>query len=172
MTQQSPVPVDPADDLPEQMKVRREKRERMLADGVEPYPVSFSRTSSLAEVRERYADLPTDTATGDQVSVTGRVIFVRNTGKLCFATLRDGDGTELQAMLSLDRVGAERLEDWKRLIDLGDLVGITGEVITSRRGSCPCSPSSGRSPPRRCARCRWRTSPSARRPGYGSGTST
>ncbi|MGC5029199.1 lysine--tRNA ligase [Micromonospora sp. DT229] len=134
MTQQSPVPVDPADDLPEQMKVRREKRERMLADGVEPYPVSFPRTSSLAEVRERYADLPTDTATGDRVAVTGRVIFVRNTGKLCFATLRDGDGTELQAMLSLDRVGAERLEDWKRLIDLGDLVGITGEVITSRRG--------------------------------------
>ena len=68
------------------------------------------------------------------VSVTGRVIFVRNTGKLCFATLRDGDGTELQAMLSLDRVGAERLDDWKRLVDLGDHVGVTGEVITSRRG--------------------------------------
>ncbi|MGW0507557.1 lysine--tRNA ligase [Micromonospora sp. NPDC003241] len=134
MTQQSPVPVDPADDLPEQMKVRREKRDRMLADGVEPYPVSFHRTSTLAQVRERYADLPTDTATGDQVSVTGRVIFVRNTGKLCFATLRDGDGTELQAMLSLDRVGPERLEDWKRLVDLGDLVGVTGEVISSRRG--------------------------------------
>ncbi|MEU5548282.1 MULTISPECIES: lysine--tRNA ligase [unclassified Micromonospora] len=134
MTQQSPVPVDPADDLPEQMKVRREKRDRMLADGVEPYPVSFLRTSTLAQVRERYADLPTDTATGDQVSVTGRVIFVRNTGKLCFATLRDGDGTELQAMLSLDRVGPERLEDWKRLVDLGDLVGVTGEVISSRRG--------------------------------------
>ena len=62
------------------------------------------------------------------------MIFVRNTGKLCFATLRDGDGTELQAMLSLDRVGAERLEDWKRLVDLGDHVGVTGEVITSRRG--------------------------------------
>ncbi len=134
MTQQSPVPVDPADDLPEQMKVRREKRDRMLADGVEPYPIGYPRTSTLAELRERYADLPTDTATGDQASVTGRVIFVRNTGKLCFATLRDGDGTELQAMLSLDRVGAERLEDWKRLVDLGDHVGVTGEVITSRRG--------------------------------------
>ena len=59
---------------------------------------------------------------------------MRNTGKLCFATLRDGDGTELQAMLSLDRVGAERLEDWKRLVDLGDQVGVTGEVITSQRG--------------------------------------
>ncbi|MEU7956365.1 lysine--tRNA ligase [Micromonospora humida] len=134
MTEQNAVPVDPADDLPEQMKVRREKRDRMLAEGVEPYPVGFPRTSTLAEVRERYAELPTDTATGDRVAVTGRVIFVRNTGKLCFATLRDGDGTELQAMLSLDRVGAERLEDWKRLVDLGDHVGVTGEVITSRRG--------------------------------------
>ncbi|GIJ75574.1 lysyl-tRNA synthetase, class II [Micromonospora phaseoli] len=134
MTQQSPVPVDPADDLPEQMKVRREKRDRMLADGVEPYPLSYPRTATLAEVRQRYEDLPTDTATGDRVSITGRVIFVRNSGKLCFATLREGDGTELQAMLSLDRVGAERLEDWKRLVDLGDHVGVTGEVITSRRG--------------------------------------
>ncbi|MEU8392173.1 lysine--tRNA ligase [Micromonospora sp. NPDC048842] len=134
MTEQNPVPVDPADDLPEQMKVRREKRDRMLAEGVEPYPVGFPRTTTLAQVRANYADLPTDTATGDQVAVTGRVIFVRNTGKLCFATLRDGDGTELQAMLSLDRVGPERLEAWKRLVDLGDHVGVTGEVITSRRG--------------------------------------
>ncbi|MFU8874940.1 lysine--tRNA ligase [Micromonospora sp. SL4-19] len=134
MIEQNAVPVDPADDLPEQMKVRREKRDRMLAEGVEPYPVGYTRTSTLARIREQYAELPTDTATGDRVSVTGRVIFVRNTGKLCFATLRDGDGTELQAMLSLDRVGAERLEDWKRLVDLGDHVGVTGEVITSRRG--------------------------------------
>lgn len=134
MTEQNAVPVDPADDLPEQMKVRREKRDRMLAEGVEPYPIGFPRTSTLAEIRAKYAELPTDTATGDQVSVTGRVIFVRNTGKLCFATLRDGDGTELQAMLSLDRVGPERLEAWKRLVDLGDHVGVTGEVITSRRG--------------------------------------
>ncbi|MEW2141255.1 lysine--tRNA ligase [Micromonospora vinacea] len=134
MSEQNPVPVDPADDLPEQMKVRREKRDRMLAEGVEPYPVGFPRTTTLAQVRANYADLPTDTATGDQVAVTGRVIFVRNTGKLCFATLRDGDGTELQAMLSLDRVGPERLEAWKRLVDLGDHVGVTGEVITSRRG--------------------------------------
>ncbi|MER7168729.1 lysine--tRNA ligase [Micromonospora sp. NPDC000207] len=134
MTEQKPVPVDPADDLPEQMKVRREKRDRMLAEGVEPYPLGYPRTSTLARVRADYAELETDTATGDRVSVTGRVIFVRNTGKLCFATLRDGDGTELQAMLSLDRVGADRLEDWKRLVDLGDHVGVTGEVITSRRG--------------------------------------
>jgi lysyl-tRNA synthetase, class II len=124
----------PEDDLPEQMRVRREKRARLLAEGVEPYPVAVPRTASLAEVRARYADLPTDTATGDTVSVTGRVIFLRTGGKLCFATLRAGDGTELQAMLSLDKVGAEALDSWKHLVDLGDTVAITGEVITSRRG--------------------------------------
>jgi lysyl-tRNA synthetase class 2 len=127
-------PLAPEDDLPEQMRVRREKRAQMLADGIAPYPVGFERTASLAEIRERHRDLPSDTASGDLVRVTGRVIFVRNTGKLCFATLRAGDGTELQVMLSLDRVGADALEHWKRLVDIGDHVGVAGEVITSRRG--------------------------------------
>ncbi|GLY05259.1 MULTISPECIES: lysine--tRNA ligase [Actinoplanes] len=134
MTEQNTPATDPAEDLPEQMRVRRAKRDRMLADGVSPYPVNVPRTAELAEIREKYAELPTDTASGDTVSVTGRVIFVRNGGKLCFATLRAGDGTELQAMLSLDKVGADALDAWKRLVDLGDLVAITGEVITSRRG--------------------------------------
>jgi lysyl-tRNA synthetase class 2 len=128
-----PAP-DPAEDLPEQMRVRRSKRERMLAEGIPPYPVNLPKTATLKELRERYAELPTDTASGDHVAITGRVIFIRNSGKLCFATLRDGDGTELQAMLSLDKVGTQALEDWKHLVDLGDLVGISGEVITSRRG--------------------------------------
>jgi lysyl-tRNA synthetase, class II len=134
VTDQNRPPAEAAEDLPEQMRVRRAKRDRMLAEGIPPYPVTVPRTATLAEIRQRYADLPTDTATGDRVSITGRVIFLRNGGKLCFATLREGDGTELQAMLSLDRVGPEVLEDWKRRVDLGDLVGVTGEVITSKRG--------------------------------------
>ncbi|MEV0842894.1 lysine--tRNA ligase [Actinocatenispora sera] len=116
------------------MRVRREKRAKMLSDGVEPYRLGFPRTATLAEVRDKYGDLPPDTTTGDTVAVTGRVIFIRNTGKLCFATLRAGDGTELQAMLSAAEVGKESLDEWKRLVDLGDHVGIEGEVITSRRG--------------------------------------
>jgi lysyl-tRNA synthetase, class II len=129
-------PVSPAvdDDLPEQMRIRHEKRARLSEAGRDPYPVMFHRTATLAEIRARYGDLPTDTASGDKQAVAARVIFIRNTGKLCFATLRAGDGTELQAMLSLDRVGPEALEEWKRLVDLGDHVGIEGEIITSRRG--------------------------------------
>lgn len=123
-----------ADDLPEQMRVRRDKRGRLRAAGRDPYPRTFPRTATLGQVRARFADLPTDTSSGETVAVTGRVIYIRNTGKLCFATLRDGDGTELQAMLSLARVGEVALEEWKQLVDIGDLVGVRGEVITSRRG--------------------------------------
>ena len=127
---QSPV----EDDLPEQLRIRREKRAGLIERGVEPYPVSVARTSSLAEIRKKYADLETDSTTGDIQSLTGRVIFKRDTGKLCFATLREGDGTELQAMLSLDKVGQETLDSWKSDIDLGDIVSVTGEIITSKRG--------------------------------------
>ena len=90
-----------ADDLPEQMRVRRDKRDRLISSGREPYAVRLPVTHSLAQVRAAYPDLDIDVATGDRVGVAGRVIFQRNTGKLCFATLRSGDGTELQAMLSL-----------------------------------------------------------------------
>jgi lysyl-tRNA synthetase class 2 len=122
------------DDLPEQLRIRREKRENLLERGIEPYPVSVERTASLASIRAKYANLETDKTTGDIQSVTGRIIFKRDTGKLCFAALREGDGTELQAMFSLDKIGAESLESWKSDIDLGDIVSVTGEIISSKRG--------------------------------------
>jgi lysyl-tRNA synthetase class 2 len=121
-------------DLPEQLRIRREKRDSLIARGVTPYPVSVPRTASLKEIRERFKDLATDTPSGKTESVTGRVIFKRDTGKLCFAMLREGDGTELQVMLSLDKVGEANLEAWKSDIDIGDIVSVTGEVITSKRG--------------------------------------
>ena len=123
-----------ADDLPEQLRIRREKRESLLSRGIAPYPVAVPRSASLSEIRERHKDLPIDVGTGIIESLTGRVIFKRDTGKLCFATLREGDGTELQAMFSLDKVGEDLLNAWKADVDLGDLVSVTGEIITSKRG--------------------------------------
>ncbi|CAM3101540.1 lysine--tRNA ligase [Mycobacterium simiae] len=121
-------------DLPEQFRIRRDKRARLLAEGTDPYPVAIERTHTLAQVRAAYPDLEVDTATDDVVGVAGRVIFARNSGKLCFATLQDGDGTTLQAMISLDKVGKESLDAWKADVDLGDIVYLHGTVISSRRG--------------------------------------
>jgi len=122
------------DDLPEQLRIRREKRAAILKRGGQPYPVSVPRTTTLLEIRTKHKDLPIDVSTGVIESITGRVIFKRDTGKLCFANLREGDGTELQAMFSLDKIGEEQLEIWKSEIDLGDIVSVTGEIITSKRG--------------------------------------
>jgi len=128
------LPDDIGDDAPEQMRVRREKRDRLLEVGRDPYPVRLPVTHSIGAVRAAHEGLEADVATGDIVAIAGRIIFQRNTGKLCFATLRAGDGTEIQAMVSLASVGEEALEEWKRLVDLGDHIFIHGEVITSKRG--------------------------------------
>ncbi|KZS69665.1 lysine--tRNA ligase [Mycobacterium pseudokansasii] len=121
-------------DIPEQFRIRRDKRARLLAEGHDPYPVAIERTHTLAEVRAAHPDLPVDTATDDIVGVAGRVVFARNTGKLCFATLQDGDGARLQVMVSFDKVGREALDAWKADVDLGDIVYVHGTVISSRRG--------------------------------------
>ena len=123
----------PTTDLPEQLRIRRDKRAKLLADGGEAYPVEVPRTHTLAQVRSQW-QLEAGEETQDVVTVVGRVIFVRNTGKLCFATLQEGDGTQLQAMLSLKEVGEDALAAWKADVDMGDFVIITGRVIASRRG--------------------------------------
>ncbi|OLT26085.1 lysine--tRNA ligase [Nocardiopsis sp. CNR-923] len=124
---------DSYDDLPEQMRVRRQKLDRLREEGIDPFPVTFPRTTSIGAVRDKHTGLEPDTQTGEKVAVAGRVMLYRSGGKLCFATLRDETG-DVQIMLSLDRVGKERLDAWKADIDLGDHVGVEGEVITSRRG--------------------------------------
>ncbi len=133
MTDTAATPT-PEDDLPDQMRVRRAKRARLLEQGREAYPVGVQRTHTLAQVRETWGHLEAGEETQDVVAITGRVVFIRNTGKLCFATLQEGIGTRLQVMLSLAEVGEEALEDWKHTVDLGDHVAVEGRVISSKRG--------------------------------------
>jgi lysyl-tRNA synthetase, class II len=135
MTDSSPS-ADDRDDLPEQLRIRRQKRSDLIERGTDPYPLQVPRTHTLREIRIKYDSdgLAADTRTGDIVSVTGRVIFLRNTGKLCFARLREGNGIELQVMLSSADLGADSLAEFKATVDLGDLLSATGEVVTSRRG--------------------------------------
>ena len=122
-----------ADEIVEQKAVRLAKRDRLNAGG-EAYPVAVPITTSIAAVRAEHTGLDIDVATGVTVGLAGRIVHSRNTGKLCFASLQSGDGERIQAMLSLDQVGEESLERWKDLVDLGDHVFVSGEVITSKRG--------------------------------------
>ncbi|MBC3178350.1 lysine--tRNA ligase [Corynebacterium lujinxingii] len=132
-------------DFSEQQQIRREKRQRLIDEGRDAYPVEVDRTTSLKDLRGKYqvvgegegdgvTRLEAGQETQDVVAVAGRIMFQRNTGKLCFATLQEGDGTQLQVMLSLAEVGEEALAQWKADTDLGDIVSVRGRVIASRRG--------------------------------------
>jgi lysyl-tRNA synthetase class 2 len=126
------------EDVFEQKAVRLGKRERLLTERTDaaggPYPVVVPVTDTIPALRERYGDLEAGAETGVTAGVAGRVVFSRNTGKLCFASLQAGDGSRIQAMVSLAAVGEESLQAWKELVDLGDHVFVSGEVISSRRG--------------------------------------
>ncbi|MGX5695740.1 lysine--tRNA ligase [Agromyces soli] len=132
-------PAEPtADEISEQKAVRLAKRERLIAEasdlGGGAYPVRLPITATIPEVRDRFVGLGVDEASGETVAVAGRVVHLRNTGKLCFAALQSGDGSRIQAMVSLAEVGEESLAAWKDVVDLGDHLFVSGEVITSRRG--------------------------------------
>lgn len=138
----APTPDQPAEptaeEIFEQKAVRLAKRERLIANAADAaggaYPVSVPITTTIPAVRETYGHLAADEASGEVVGVAGRIVFLRNTGKLCFASLQSGDGSRIQAMVSLAEVGEESLALWKELVDLGDHLFVSGEVISSRRG--------------------------------------
>jgi lysyl-tRNA synthetase class 2 len=122
----------------EQKAVRLAKRERLIAERDSAaggaYPVTVPVTHTIPQLRAEYGELEAGAETGESAAVAGRVVFSRNTGKLCFATLQAGDGSRIQAMVSLANVGDESLQRWKELVDLGDHVAVAGEIISSRRG--------------------------------------
>ena len=136
------------DEVSEQKAVRLAKRERLLDERADAaggaYPVTVPVTDSIPALRERFADLEAGDETGVVAGVAGRVVFSRNTGKLCFASLQAGDGSRIQAMVSLAEVGEESLQAWKDLVDLGDHVFVEGQVISSRRGELSIMVSSWR----------------------------
>ena len=131
---QTPEAEPTEEELSEQAQVRLAKRERLIESGAGAYPVSLPITTTIPAVRAKHPNLETDAVTGDIVGLAGRVVHARNGGKLCFAALQSGDGSRIQAMVSLAEVGEESLDRWKEYVDLGDHVFVHGEVISSRRG--------------------------------------
>ena len=106
--------------------------EHLSSRQIEPWPPWFDRTHSTQEIRDLHGALGPDVRTGNNVAVAGRIRLIRNFGRLLFITFFDQTG-DLQLFISRDTLAAESKEVISRL-DLGDWVGATGEVITTRRG--------------------------------------
>ena len=118
--------------LLDQTAERRAKRDALQAQGINPYPTRFERSATLAELQETHREIAPDTRTGEEARVAGRVVSMRGHGKLRFVTIEDSGGT-VQLMFQADRLPADAAAV-EALVDLGDWIGASGEVITSRRG--------------------------------------
>jgi lysyl-tRNA synthetase class 2 len=119
--------------LSEQQRARRAALQVLIDAGMDPYPPDVPHTGEAAAVRLRHGGLAPGACTGEVESLTGRVRAVRDLGGLVFADLQDGQA-RIQVMLARDRVGAHRLRLWRRAVDLGDQVSLTGEVVASDTG--------------------------------------
>lgn len=131
--------------LSEQQRNRHRRLDVLRAAGMEPYPVNVPRSCSVAEARRLAeavplpdaaratvgAAVPDVAASGETVEIVGRVVRLRDLGGVVFAVLREA-ADEVQVMLTAD--GRADLGLWRRAVDLGDQVGVTGTVTHSRNG--------------------------------------
>ena len=117
---------------------RLAKRAAMLEAGADPYPEHSEVTDHVADIEAAYAGLAAGEDTEDVVSIGGRVMAKRGQGKIAFVVVRDPSG-EIQLFC---RVNDMRPEDWELLgeLDLGDIVGVTGVVVRTKRGQLSIAP--------------------------------
>jgi lysyl-tRNA synthetase class 2 len=130
-------PVIPVDDP---IAVRKLKREALISAGEEPYARRFDVSAKAKELELHYEQLESGARTEDSVQIAGRVMAIRDQGKVVFIVLRDGSG-EIQLFVTVDTLGEEAFRKIKEL-DVGDWIGAGGTVMRTRRGQLSVSPAS------------------------------
>lgn len=117
----------------EQFLIRKEKLEKLQADGENPYALTkFDQRDFSADLKEEFEELANESESGKSVSAAGRIMSKRVMGKASFAHLRDDKG-DIQLYLTRDNLGEEEYAAFKKL-DIGDIIGVRGEVFRTKTG--------------------------------------
>lgn len=114
-------------EINEQMQVRLNKMDELEALGIDPFGAAFQRMHLSREIFKHFEQLE-----GQKTAICGRVLSIREHGKACFANISDSSGN-IQIYVREDGVGAEQFKTF-RLWDIGDIVGVKGEIFRTRRG--------------------------------------
>ena len=114
------------------IEVRKAKRQAMIDEGLNPYGHAFDYTHHAADLDAIYAELENGATTDDEVAICGRIIAIRDQGKIVFATLRDTTG-DMQLFCRINNLGEEAYAQLKDL-DIGDWIGVNGTIMRTRRG--------------------------------------
>ncbi len=115
------------------LAARREKLSRLRDLGIDPYPYRFDRTHTASELRERFKGLAPQSRTGSEARLAGRIMALRRMGRISFAVLKDGSG-KLQLFISEGVLGKKAYRLFHDTVDIGDILGAWGEVITTKTG--------------------------------------
>src|SRR3989338_9798167 len=117
----------------EMIKERLRKIEELRKNKIEPYPYYFAKKDNAFELQEKYKKLKAEERTKNKAVVAGRVMIIRDIGKLIFVDLRDGTG-KIQLQLQKDETSSKEIEFFKKYIDTGDFIGVSGLIIKTRTG--------------------------------------
>lgn len=112
--------------------VRLAKRQALIDAGENPYGHAFTLSCHVADLNKKYADLSNGESTDDVVQLAGRIMSIRDQGKLMFMTIRE-NGDDLQLFCQINRLGEQAFSKMKQL-DVGDWIGFKGNVVRTRRG--------------------------------------
>lgn len=115
------------------IKERVKKIDELRKQGINPYPHGFDKKDSANELQEKYKKLKVGEKTKNKAKIAGRVMTVRDIGKLIFVDLQDGKG-RIQLQLQKDETPDKTFDFFKKYIDSGDFIGAEGTIIKTKRG--------------------------------------
>ncbi len=115
------------------IKERLRKLDEIRKLKIEPYAYNFEGKEKISELHERFKKIKNDERTKEKVRVAGRIMSIRDLGNLVFATLQDGYG-KIQIVLQSENLDEKKINFFKKLIDMGDFIGVDGEIFRTKRG--------------------------------------
>ncbi|MBR3146432.1 MAG: lysine--tRNA ligase [Bacilli bacterium] len=121
-------------DFSEQELVRREKRDRLVELGLDPFGQRYDREDYAKDIKEKYCEVDHDAFENmnDTAKVAGRIMFIRKMGKASFFSIQDKTGS-IQIYISVNDIGEEAYDLFKTA-DIGDIVGVYGKVMKTKTG--------------------------------------
>ena len=115
------------------IKEREKKINTLLNEGINPYPYKFERKNHCSELQNKYKNLKAGKETKNKVKVAGRIMIIRDMGKISFVTLQDSTG-KIQLVLQDKKTPAKDMKFFKKFIDSGDFIGVEGTIFRTKRG--------------------------------------
>jgi len=112
---------------------RLKKLEALKASGIDPYPYSYDKKDDASALQAKYVKLKPEAKAKYKAKIAGRLLNVRDLGKIAFGVLQDGNG-KIQVVLQDDETPKKSREFFKKYIDSGDYIGVEGEVFRTKRG--------------------------------------